>query len=226
VNAPILGAVARLDDLARIDHSFLRGADECWYLAEYISGAGSTQVSQLIANLKCSPSAAAANARRRRRKQRAIEVLAAALRHAVSQSWAEAATWIPVPPSRAARDQDYDDRLLRILRRAFAGYDSDIRTVLFQLESVAADHCNSKRVEIQSLFECIRVNWSALESRPLRNRLVVFDDVLTTGKHYRCCERRLREVLPTIPISGLFVARRVLSGRGRRMPLDGGSRQL
>jgi len=110
---------------------------------------------------------------------------------------------------------------VRILRRAFADYDADIRTVLFQRESMAADHGKARRTRIDSLFECIRVNSSALGSRPLRDRLVLFDDVLTTGKHYRCCARRLREVLPDIPISGLFIARRVLSGHGRRMPMDG-----
>jgi hypothetical protein len=41
--------------------------------------------------------------------------------------------------------------------------------------------------------------------------------VLCSGKHYKCCERRLRETLVDIPISGLFVARRVLP-RGRRCP--------
>ena len=49
-------------------------------------------------------------------------------------------------------------------------------------------------------------------------RVVVVDDVLTTGKHYKCCERRLREVLADIPIGGLFVARRVLARRRCRAP--------
>ena len=223
MNAASPGRVELLDELARIDHSFLRANDRCWYLAEYVSGAGSRvgSVNQLIANLKCSPSVAATNPRRRRHKRRAMEELAAALREAVSRSWAEGATWIPIPPSRSAGDCNYDDRLVHILRKAFAGYDTDIRTVLFQLESMTADHCNPRRIGIQWLFERIRVSWSVLASRPLRDELVLFDDVLTTGKHYRCCERRLRDALPNIPISGLFVARRVLQGRGRRMPLGG-----
>jgi hypothetical protein len=223
------GRVEALNDLTRIDHWFLRATDECWYLAEYIAGPAAVagrRVNRLIASLKCPPSVMATHPLQRRDKQRAVEALAAALRSAVSRYWAEGATWVPIPPSRSACDRNYDDRLVRVLRRAFAGYDADIRTVLFQRESMAADHCRPRRTHIDLLFECIRVNWSALGSRPLRDRLVLFDDVLTTGKHYRCCARRLREVLPDIPISGLFIARRVLSGRGRRLPIDGGEHGL
>jgi hypothetical protein len=223
------GRVEALDELTRIDHWFLGATDECWYLAEYIAGPAAVagrRVNRLIADLKCPPSVVATHPLRRRHKQRAVNALAAALRSAVSRSWAEGATWIPIPPSRSARDRNYDDRLVRILRRAFAGYDTDIRTILFQRESLAADHRRPRRTHIDSLFECIRVDWSALGSRPLRDRLVLFDDVLTTGKHYRCCARRLREVLPNTRISGLFIARRVLSGRGRRVPLDGDEHRL
>jgi hypothetical protein len=34
--------------------------------------------------------------------------------------------------------------------------------------------------------------------------IILFDDVLTTGKHYK------REIDPTIAIAGIFVARRAL----------------
>jgi hypothetical protein len=50
-----------------------------------------------------------------------------------------------------------------------------------------------------------------LNALPLKQALVVFDDVLTTGKHFKCCERRLREVVPAyVPILGVFIARRML----------------
>jgi predicted amidophosphoribosyltransferase len=39
--------------------------------------------------------------------------------------------------------------------------------------------------------------------------VILFDDVLTTGKHFMCCKRRLREHLGDIPVTGLFIARRV-----------------
>ena len=209
-----------LDQLSRMDHPYLSAADECWYLSTYTSGAGyrAGAVNQLIANFKCPPSIAELDSPRARHKERAIGTVAARLRAAVSQSWAESVTWIPVPPSRARRDMDYDDRLMRVLRLAFARYDTDVRAALYQTASFVADHARLRRIGLDFLYECLRINWDALLSRPLRDGVVLFDDVLTTGKHYKCCKRRLRQALPDIRISGLFVARRALSGRGRRLP--------
>jgi predicted amidophosphoribosyltransferase len=212
-----LGAAVALDDRMRCDHSHLTAADQCWYLARYVSGPGyrAGEVNQLIANLKCAPSVAAINPARRAHKRRAIDLAAAALRRAVSRARAESATWIPIPPSCAPGDRDYDDRLMRILRTAFAGYDADLRHALYQLRSQPADHSRPQRLSIQTLYDSIRVNGPALEGRFLRTRIVLFDDVLTSGKHYRCCEQRLREALAGVAIEGLFLARRVLSARGR-----------
>jgi hypothetical protein len=208
-----------LGDLARSDHCFLTAADQCWCLGRYVAGPGyrAGQVNQLIANLKCAPSVAAVSPARRAHKREAIDQAAMALRRAVNREWAENATWIPIPPSRAPGHPDYDDRLMRILRKAFSDYDADVRSVLYQVHSQCADHFRAPRVSFQTLYEGMRVNPASLASRALRAQIVLFDDVLTTGKHYRCCERRLSEALAGVPISGLFLARRVLSGRARRL---------
>jgi hypothetical protein len=220
MSAAVFHHALTLDDRARIDHSYLTPADDCRWLAEYASGPGyrGGRVNRLICNLKCSPSIARRDPARRRHKLRAIETAATAVRAAVSRSWAQSATWIPIPPSQAPGHHDYDDRLLRILQTAFAGYDADVRVILYQSGSQPADHARERRIELGTLYESIRINWDALAARPLRQQLVLFDDVLTTGKHYKCCERRLRGALPEIAIGGLFLARRVLSGHGRRAP--------
>jgi predicted amidophosphoribosyltransferase len=213
------GKAVILDDFARTDHPHLTASDQCWFLARYASGgyrAGSAN--QLIANLKCAPSAAAAEPVRACYKRRAIEQAAIAVRQAIDHRWAEGATWIPIPPSCAPGHVDYDDRLMRILRTAFARYDADVRSVLYQVRTERADHVGSRRLCMNGLYDCIRVNSAALACRPLRKEVVLFDDVLTTGKHYKCCERRLLEALPGLSISGLFLTRRVLSARCRRLP--------
>jgi predicted amidophosphoribosyltransferase len=51
----------------------------------------------------------------------------------------------------------------------------------------------------------------------VRAQIALFDDVLTSGKHYKCCQRRLREALPSTPIAGVFLARRVIAGRWRSL---------
>jgi hypothetical protein len=224
------GTVA-LDDSVRTDHPYLTAADQCQCLAEYLPGSGyrASQVNQLIVNLKCLPSIAAADPRRMHYKLRAIDDIARALRGALSQSSVESATWIPIPPSRPTCDADYDDRLQRILAAAFDNYDLDLRGLLYQTEGTTPDHTRARRLTADALYRVIGLDREVLGLKPPRARIVLFDDVLTTGKHYKCCERRLREALADIPISGLFVARRVLPRRWRCPPpplLAGGARAL
>lgn len=210
----------KLDDRARAAHSHLTASDQCWCLGGYVPGRSYrvSAANQLIANLKCAPSVAAAEPVRARHKRRAIEQAAVWVREAVAKVWAEEATWIPVPPSCAQGHVDYDDRLIRILRLAFASYDADVRGILYQVQTRAADHLSRRRLSMKILYDCIRVNSAALVCRPLRRRIVLFDDVLTTGKHYKCCEQRLLEALPGLHVSGFFLMRRVLSIRGLRVP--------
>jgi hypothetical protein len=220
MTARSFGKAVALDDLARTDHPHLTAADQCWCLARYVSGPGyrAGQVNQLIANLKCAPSIAAADPARAGHKRRAIEEAAIAVRRAVSSGWAESVTWIPIPPSYPPGDRNYDDRLMRVLRVAFASDDADVRSLLYQVRTEPADHLRVRRLSVDRLYESVRVNVAALACRPVRASIVLFDDVLTTGKHYKCCERRLLQVLPHVPVSGLFLARRALSARGRRLP--------
>lgn len=211
----LLSGLMALDEQMRTDHCFLGDSDRCLYLADYLPGRGTAanRVNQLIANLKCSPSIAATDPCRRRYKERAIYKVARALRAAVSRSWVEHATWVPIPTSRPLPDADHDDRLQRVLRQAFGDYELDLRSLLYQTQPTAADHASARRSSIATLYELIRIDRQLLARAPLRDRIVLFDDVLTTGKHYKCCERRLLETLVQFPIIGLFVARRILAGR-------------
>ena len=214
---PAFAAARALDDSMRSDHAYLTETVRCWCLAEYQSGASYrvSEVNQMIINLKCRPSIALADPRRMHYKELAMDAVARGLRAALSRSSVESATWIPIPPSRPALDADHDDRLQRILTLAFRGYDLDLRRLLYQTEVTAPDHTRARRLSAESLYRIIGLDQPLLGIRPLRACVVLFDDVLTTGKHYKCCERRLRETLVGIPISGLFVARRVLPRRWR-----------
>lgn len=108
---------------------------------------------------------------------------------------------------------DYDDRLLRLLQLAFAGYDADIRPLVHQTASLPADHRGRQRVSFAALYSLTGVDTSQLMQRALRPEVVLFDDVLTTGKHFKCAQARLRERLGPIRISACFLARRVLSAK-------------
>jgi predicted amidophosphoribosyltransferase len=165
----------------------------------------------LIFNYKCKPSIAAANPRRGGYKESAVATISAGLRKAIRQADAERYTWVPMPPSKAAGHSDYDDRLIRTLLKAFDGYNVDLRPLLQQSMSTEADHNTDVRLTPDELYALLRVDQARLRARPLRERIALFDDLLTTGKHFKCAERRLRELVPTaVPIVGVFVARRIL----------------
>jgi predicted amidophosphoribosyltransferase len=105
---------------------------------------------------------------------------------------------------------------MRALTKACAGFDADIRPLLLRSSSTESDHRTAERLTPEALHALLRVDESAAAARPLRDTLVLFDDVITTGKSFKCCVRRLREVIaPSVPIIGLFVARRILRDRPR-----------
>jgi predicted amidophosphoribosyltransferase len=202
-----------LDEHRRREHCHLGAGDDCHYLFEYQPGRSGSRIGQLIASFKCRPLVAAASAARLHFKERAIAQIAAALRACAGRAFVEAATWVPVPPSVVPGEPDHDDRLARTLERAFAGYDLDLRALLRQTRSTRPDHCGAHRLSRAALLQVIRPDGVALAACPVRSCIVLFDDLLTTGKHYKCCEQRLREALPRTPVCGWFIARRSLRAR-------------
>ena len=216
------------DAAARRDHRYLGPNDHCLYFGEFLAGSGwrAGAINDLISDFKRSPSAIAASASAlavQHFKDRAIAMVARALRRQFARSSVEAVlTFVPIPPSKIPGEPDHCDRLRRTLELAFAGLDADIRPLLRQRASTAADHeSRARRLRFAELIELTELDPAHLERRP-RPLLVLFDDVLTTGKHYRCCERRLHEALPQVPICGWFIARRALPAvrRAAEMPVD------
>ena len=205
----------------RAEHAFLEPSDYCTYLAQYCAGPGGQGdgYSRLMRHFKCEPSLVRSDWRRRRHKQQAIATLAQWLRDAVTREDVQGTTWVPVPPSKQYGDPDFDDRLARTLKLAFGAYDMDMRPLLYQVHSTLPDHRGPVRLSADELYGILRLDAPALLERPVRARIALFDDVLTTGKHFKCCERRLREALPGTPILGVFLLRRALPGRWRSLPL-------
>jgi len=202
-----------IDETNREHHAFLEQGDRCFFFGEYFAYKGyqGGGTNQLIFNFKCKPSVAATNPGRRRYKEQAIESVAAGLRRAMTQADAERMTWVPVPPSKVVGHADYDDRLMRTLAKAFNGYDVDVRSLLRQSKSTEADHNSGSRLTPDALHALMELDIAQLNALPLRQAIMLFDDVLTTGKHFKCCERRLREFVPAdVPIVGVFIARRIL----------------
>lgn len=202
-----------IDATNRDAHSYLIEGDRCFFFGEYFAYQGfeGGYTNDLILNFKITPSALRKNPTRTRYKNGAIAEAAASLRNVAPREQAVRYTWIPVPPSKAVGHPDYDDRLERTLHQAFDGYPVDIRNMLRQTQSTEADHARgSNRLTPDQLYDILELDTAAVAASPVRELGVIFfDDVLTTGKHFKCCKQRIREALGDIPVIGLFIARRV-----------------
>jgi adenine/guanine phosphoribosyltransferase-like PRPP-binding protein len=115
-------------------------------------------------------------------------------------------TFVPMPPSKIAGDEDYDDRMHRLLCDAFDGFNADIRPLLEQTDSTPADHESTQRLSYADLRAITRIN-EAHAATPPRPNIAVVDDVLNSGKHFKIAQELLAQRYPGIPIIGIFIAR-------------------
>ncbi len=129
------------------------------------------------------------------------------MRNILGTSAIETTTFIPVPPSKAKGDADYDDRLLRVLKRMALGCDADIREAVTQRNSLIASHVGEERTSIQDLVENFALD-HAMAVDPRNAIFVIFDDVLTTGRHFKAMQSVLTNAVPSAHTVGLFLARR------------------
>jgi hypothetical protein len=201
-----------IDETSRGEHHFLEVGDRCLFFGDFFGHKGwsAGYTNQLIKNYKRTPSEIAASSKSKQLqyyKDQAIAQIAAALRKVVNQASVECRTFVPIPSSKIPGHPDYCDRLERTLRQAFYGYALDIRPLLRQTASTEADHrSGGARSTYDELLDITEVVPAQL-AQPLRAEVVLFDDVLTSGKHYKVAKTRLHEVRPTQAILGVFVAR-------------------
>jgi hypothetical protein len=199
--------LTKIDDLARPDHFYLTPDDECYFLGEYTArkGYAFSPTNQLILNFKKSMDKRATA--QWRYKEKAIEEAAAAFRAALNKEWLDSATLVPTPPSKSRNDALYDDRLVRMLRGIRANPHLDLRELVFQRASTAAVHDQENRPTPEQIQANYGIDPALRDPDP--QVIGLFDDVLTTGAHFRAASAALKQLFPGVRIVGFFIARRV-----------------
>ena len=199
--------VIRIDDTLRHDHPCLTADDECFCLGKYQPRAGfdASPVNDLILNYKKS-----VDKRGRPEyiyKEEAIAKVARLVQGVFNENAIKTCTIVPIPPSKAKADALYDDRLVRSLRAV--NPDLDFRELLVTKESMRAHQefqAGEKRPTPDDLYANLAIDEASLHT-PVKQTIILFDDVLTNGTHFKACKRLLNERLPKCSIVGLFIGR-------------------
>ncbi len=199
--------LTKIDDLARPDHYYLTADDDCYFLGEYTArkGYAFSATNQLILNFKKPVSVRGTP--QWNYKERAITDVAAQFRTALNGEWLDVATLVPIPPSKAKTDALYDDRMSRMVRTIRPQPALDTRELVVQRANMAPAHGQEARPRPDD----IAANY-VIEERlrnPAPRTIGLFDDVLTTGAHFRAASNILKAAYPGVRIIGLFIARRV-----------------
>lgn len=222
---PLMG-FNRVDELLRSDHPCLDQSDECYFVGEYTArnGVGYSETNLLISNFR--------RAVAPRYKLEEWYHKEAAIRFAATLFWAGIppdamngyGSWafIPVPPSQMRGDPDYDDRLMRMLRQSPRIYSLDVpRPNVWELviqsrrtEPVLPGGERMSPEELRRIYQLNKAlpEWRSSVLYPRvkdAEAVVIVDDLLVTGAHFRAMKSILQEQFPDAEIIGLFIARAV-----------------
>lgn len=206
-NSTFPNRLTQIDDLTRPDHYYLTADDTCYFLGEYTARGGFSfsATNSLIINFK--KSVEKRNTSQWRYKEQAIQKSAAAFRCSINAEWFDTATLIPIPPSKAKTDSLYDDRLVQMLQAIRPQPQLDIRELIVQKTSTEAVHNSDTRLRPETLEDLYKIDQTLATPPP--QFIGLFDDVLTTGSHFKAAQSLLRKAFPDVRIIGIFIARRV-----------------
>lgn len=199
-----------IDDSNRAAHYYLSQEDQCYFLYEFTArkGYGYSPGNQFIFNFKKSPTQR--NIGHYQYKLQAIQK-AIRLYQSIFDKVAgvyQECTFAPIPPSKIPDHPEYDDRMWQVVKGVCEGKGGDARELIKQIESYDAAHLASdaktriKPAALQRLYK--------LDPAPPKPTVLLFDDVLSAGCHYRAAKSAILSQYPDTRVVGFFLARRVL----------------
>ena len=209
----VLQNLSKIDTLTRADHTYLGENDHAYYVCEYTARqrADYSPCNSLIRNFNHDVKFRGPPPHRAwAYKQEAITKVAQAIARKISAELADNWTFIPTPPSKAPNDPGYDSRCLDCLlqMQTQSGMPIDVRPIVSQSQSSRSSHGNDDRLTPDELAALYEINDAHVDPAP-RN-IIVFDDLLVTGSHFKAMQRALIARFPGISVAGLFIARRRL----------------
>jgi len=185
--------------------AFIRIDDECYHARERLSKGGfkASETNQLIDNLKKDPSTRGTP--QWKWKQKAIRQFASELADVFNETQQYLVSAIPT--STVKSDPTYDSRLddaLSLLVRA-----RPLITIDCPLQFLAShtpQHRRDDRMSPQEIYELLE--WTGFAAPP-GSLIVLIDDVITCGAHFKACKRMILDHHPTLRVIGAFWAKTI-----------------
>lgn len=175
--------------------------DAYYFLGDYVSGSYQHPMTSFILDFKSK-----SGHFRYGNKNLAIQQLARFL----ALSNIDHYTVVPVPPSKSKSHPDHDDRLIRTLAyvAAMKGTPLYVQELIVQPQSYEASHdCSRlKKNRPDSSELSTRYRLQNVAASELKDTIMIFDDVITKGSHFKAIKRLLVVRYPEKKIVGLFIA--------------------
>lgn len=203
----IQNKLTRLDESSLQEHIALDNDDYClfWRIYTPRRGYGYSDTNQMIFNLKADPNAK----QRKTHKESAIETIAAEMVTIIPERVFLNYTFVPIPPSKIKGNPDYDRRMISILEiiKETRYPTMDLKELILTKESKPSDHTSSERQSVNDIQRnyCLEPEFI----QPTPEKIIIFDDILASGRHYKASQKLLLGQYPLAKIIGLFIARAV-----------------
>ncbi|MDI9864010.1 hypothetical protein QM480_06725 [Flectobacillus sp. DC10W] len=192
-----------IDAILRPDHLSLNENDTCLFFKEYRPNLKYDAVdNRLVQNFKKNRNTS--SRRELQYKSEAINTVRNLFNTYFNENIEYAnSLFVQIPPSKIIGDPGYDDRMDLVFRDLAVDY----RHLIIRNENVIPDHTVNNRRSVEQILETIQINQNVLNFD--QNQVVLVDDVLTVGRHFRACKQLILNMFPEVNVTGLFIARRV-----------------
>ncbi|WP_155767647.1 hypothetical protein [Xanthomonas hortorum] len=198
----------RLHKIENRLYPLLSVTDSCSYYGEYTSGGTyqASETNQLIFNLKNKPTSSSGKLHY---KEQAINHWGVVLSQVIDvPKTIGNFTFVPMPGSKPIGHPDYDDRMLRVLRRMAYGITGvDVRPILKQVVERQAQH-HGTRMTPDELCESLAIDREQLQ-QPINKAIVIVDDVITKGASFVAAKQLLSSLPGVNFVVGVFLAKTV-----------------
>ena len=197
----------RVDRLQAVPYYINPDEDYCYYAREYVARGGwnASEANQLISNFKKTPDRRGTG--EWHYKEQAIEQFAQELAQLLPADY----NVTHIPSSKRTDHPDYDSRLEDTLTRLSAlRSDITFHKPLYMTESMEPYHLSVGTTTRNPDDIYDKLGWNGLPNET--NHIALIDDLLTSGAHFKACQRLVLEHHPALRVFGVFWAKSIWLG--------------